>query len=133
MASSLLSLFIFYIFFFVIIRGVRKRSKGSEVKPNTPAKSAQQSAEVFRNSQPVQSRPATTSRPAATSYPSHSAVSNTSQAKKPVPAQSDPSKHSTMGYLHEKAKQDEEEHRKEDTENATAFRWTDSRQAAFAG
>ena len=42
--------FIFYIFFFVIIRGVRKRSKGSEVKPNTPAKSAQQSAEVFRNS-----------------------------------------------------------------------------------
>ena len=50
MASSLLSLVIFYIFFFVIIRGVRKRSKGSEVKPNTPAKSAQQSAEVFRNS-----------------------------------------------------------------------------------
>ena len=122
MASSLLSLFIFYIFFFVIIRGVRKRYKGSEVKPNTPAKSAQQSAEVCRNSQPVQSRPATTSRPAATSYPSHSAVSNTSQAKKPAPAQSDPSKHSTMGYLHEKAKQDEEEHRKEEAETARKMR-----------
>lgn len=117
MASSFLSLFIFYIFFFVIIRGVRKKSKSSEVKPNTPAKSAQQSAEVFRNPQPVQSRPTTTtSRPATSSYTSHNPVSTASQAKKP--AQGEPPKHSTMGYLHEKAKQDEEEHRKEEAETA---------------
>lgn len=95
MSSGLLSLFIFYIFFFVIIRGVRKKSKDNEVKPNTPT---------------------------ATSYPSRSTAGNTSQAKKPAPAQSEPPKHSTMGYLHEKAKQDEEEHRKEEAETARKMR-----------
>ncbi len=95
MSSGLLSLFIFYIFFFVIIRGVRKKSKDNEVKPNTPA---------------------------ATSYPSRSTAGNTSQAKKTAPAQSEPPKHSTMGYLHEKAKQDEEEHRKEEAETARKMR-----------
>ena len=95
MSSGLLSLFIFYIFFFVIIRGVRKKSKDNEVKPNTPA---------------------------ATSYPPRSTAGNTSQVKKPASAQSEPPKHSTMGYLHEKAKQDEEEHRKEEAETARKMR-----------
>ncbi len=111
--STLISIFIFYI----IIRSFRKKAAGDESKPDTPSKSAQQSAEVFRNPQPVQSRPTTTtSRPATSSYTSHNPVSTASQAKKP--AQGEPPKHSTMGYLHEKAKQDEEEHRKEEAETA---------------
>ena len=114
--STLISIFIFYI----IIRSFRKKAAGDERKSDTPSKPAQQSAEVFRNPQPVQSSPTATSRPATSSYTSHNPVSTASQAKKP--AQGEPPKHSTMGYLHEKAKQDEEEHRKEEAETARKMR-----------
>lgn len=119
MASGLLSLFIFYIIFFVIIRGSKKKSGADGTRPNVSAKSAQQSAEVFRSPQPVQSRSAGTSRQAEASHKLHD---NTSLAKGSASAESEPPKHSTMGYLHEKAKQDEEEHRREEAETARKMR-----------
>lgn len=123
--SSLFSLFIFYIAVIFAIRAFKKKSTDNSRNSGTPTKSAQQSAEVFRTPQPVQPRTSQTqSRPAAASSMLHSATSasSTSQTKKPSAAQSEPPKHSTMGYLHEKAKQDEEEHRKEEAETARKMR-----------
>lgn len=119
--SSLFSLFIFYIAVIFAIRAFKKKATDNSRNSGTPTKSAQQSAEVFRTPQPVQPRTSQTqSRTAVASSLPHSATSasSTSQTKKPAAAKSEPPKHSTIGYLHEKAKLDEEEHRKEEAETA---------------
>lgn len=100
--SMLISIFIVY----KVIQSFKKRVSEEGGKPNSPTGPLS-----------IPTPQAKYERPAPKPQFEQS-VSKPGQGQLPSKPQNEPSRHSTMGYLHEKAMQDEKEHRKEEAETA---------------